>query len=176
MSGTSSPLPDRPDSPGSIRTAPVSEPAWLKRASAALGDDILVDTPVDAPVDQPTETIQEESTTGADNNSSTDPTLDEDDTAVSPPPAPYSISDLNDKFREILARVEKLETTGTVPTSVEVPEETEEIVVPLVSPVVVTTEKPSLDTRMILSSKTGRSYLPVSRGIFASIYGRRRNN
>ncbi|AET42718.1 hypothetical protein EXVG_00069 [Emiliania huxleyi virus 202] len=172
MSGTSSPLPERPDSPGSVRTAPVSEPAWLKRASAALCDD----TPVDAPVENPTETIQEESTTGADNNSSTDPTLDEDVTDASPPPAPYSIADLNDKFREILARVEKLETTGTVPASVEVPEENEEIAAPLVSPIVVTTEKPNLETRMILSSKTGRSYLPVSRGIFVSIYGRRRNN
>ncbi len=172
MSGTSSPLPERPDSPGSVRTAPVSEPAWLKRASVALGED----TPVDAPVEQPAETIQEESTTNADNNSSTDPTLDEDATYASPPPAPYSIADLNDKFREILARVEKLETTGTATVPVEVPEDKEEIVAPLVSPVVVTTEKPNLETRMILSSKTGRSYLPASRGIFASIYGRRRNN
>ena len=168
MSATSSPLPERPESPGSIRTAPVSEPAWLKRASAALTED--------TPVEQPNETIKEESTTGVDNNSSTDPTLDEDATDASPPPAPYSIADLNDKFREILARVEKLETTGTVPASVEVPAENEEIAAPLVSPVVVTTEKPNLETRMILSSKTGRSYLPVSRGIFASIYGRRRNN
>tara|TARA_B100000767_G_scaffold263487_2_gene277329 strand:- start:8361 stop:8876 length:516 start_codon:yes stop_codon:yes gene_type:complete len=171
MSGTSSPLPDRPESPGSVRTAPVSEPAWLKRASAALVDDL----PVEIQEVQLTETITEESTTGADNNSSTDPTLD-DDTAATPPPAPYSIADLNNKFHEILARVEKLETTGTEPAPVDVPKDNDEIVAPMVSPVIVTTEKSNLDTRMILSSKTGRSYLPVSRGMFASIYGRRRNN
>ena len=171
MSGTSSPLPDRPESPGSVRTAPVSEPAWLKRASAALDDD----TPIEMQEIHLAETINEESTTGADNNSSTDPTLD-DDTAATPPPAPYSIADLNDKFHEILARVEKLETTGTAPAPVDVPDDNDEVVTPMVSPVIVTTEKPNLDTRMILSSKTGRSYLPVSRGIFASIYGRRRNN
>uniref|UniRef100_A0A6C0LSQ6 Uncharacterized protein n=1 Tax=viral metagenome TaxID=1070528 RepID=A0A6C0LSQ6_9ZZZZ len=171
MSGTSSPLPDRPDSPGTVRTAPISEPAWLKRASAALGEE----QPIDTPVDQPTDTIPEESSTGADNNSSTDPTVDDTDKPSSPPPAPYSIADLNDKFREILERVEKLETSPHAPVPIEVTED-EEISAPLTSPVVVKTETTNTDTRMILSSKTGRSYLPVSRGIFASIYGRHRNN
>ena len=171
MSGTSSPLPERPDSPGTVRTAPISEPAWLKRASAALGEEL----PTTTQEEQPTETIPEESSTGADNNSSTEPTVEDADKPSSPPPAPYSIADLNDKFREILARVEKLETTTPAPAPIEV-EKVEEVAAPLTSPVVVKTETVNNETRMILSSKTGRSYLPVSRGIFTSIYGRRRNN
>ena len=168
MSRPESPLPDRPESPGTVRSAPISEPAWLKKAQTALNEDTsdppptIPETPVDESVEHTEHEVQPSSETVE---------------YAQPPPAPYSISDLNDQVQKLVERIEKLESTGPVVDTT--PENTDESVstetTNITAPIVVSGPKKE-ETRLILASKSGRSYLPVSRNIFSSIYNRRRNN
>lgn len=169
MSRPESPLLERPESPGTVRSAPISEPAWLKKAQHALSEDLTEPPPT---IPETHDTVEE----SVENTETEVQQSDEPTEETPPPPAPYSISELNDQVQKLVERIEKLETGPVAETSVsehtdisESTETTDNI------PITITPEKKE-ETRLILASKSGRSYLPVSRNIFSSIYSRRRHN